>query len=63
MKVVVDVTLFFKKSSILPCKCPSSGFIDKDYWHIVTGDIRIVGNNKLKKCFAKGPKHRENNNI
>ena len=63
MKVVVDVKAFLQENTILPCKYPSSSFIDKDYRHIVTGDIRIVGNNKLKKLFAKCSKYRENNNI
>ena len=49
---------FFKKIPFL-CKCAGSGFIDKDHRHIVTGDLQIVGNNKLRKVFTKGPKHKK----
>ena len=45
------------------CNCAGSDFTDKDHRHVVTGDLRNVGNNKLKKLFTKGSRYRENNNI
>ena len=45
------------------CNCASSGFIDKDNRHIVTEDLRIVGNNKLGKLLTKDPEYRGTNNI
>ena len=45
------------------CNCAGSDFTDKDHMHVVTGDLRNVGNNKLKKLFTKGSRYRENNNI
>ena len=39
-----------------------SSFVDKDHRHIVTEDLRIVGNNKLRKLFTKSPKYIEANN-
>ena len=45
--------------STYPCFCNGSSFVDKDHGHIVTGDLRIVQNNKLRKIFVKGPKYRE----
>ena len=35
-----------------------SPFKDKDHGHIITGDLRIVTNNKLRKIISKGPKYR-----
>ena len=43
----------------LPCNCTTSPFTDPNHRHIVTGDIRIVQNNKLRKLLCKGPKYRE----
>ena len=42
-----------------PCHCNGSSFVDSDHGHVVTGDLRIVDNNKLRKLFVKGPKYRE----
>ena len=33
----------------LPCNWTTSSFTDPNHGHIVTGDIRIVQNNKLRK--------------
>ena len=43
----------------LPCQCTNSPFIDKDHGHILTGNLSIVKNNKLRKILSKGPKFRE----
>ena len=43
----------------LPCNCTTSPFTDASHWHIVSGDICIVQNNKLRKLLCKGPKYRE----
>ena len=47
------------KMSNLPCNCTTSPFTDPKHGHFVTGDIRIVQNNKLRKLLYKGPKYRE----
>ena len=39
--------------------CTTLPFTDPNHGHIVTGDIRIVQNNKLRKLLCKGPKYRE----
>ena len=49
--------------SSLPCDCQGSQYIDKDHGHILTGDLRIIQNNKLRKILCKGPKYRENKHI
>ena len=59
----VDIDTFLADSSILPCSCADSPFIDRHHGHIITGDLRIVQNNKLRKLLAKGPKYREHEGI
>ena len=49
----------FDNVSTYPCSCRDSSFVDIDHGHIVTGDLRIIQNNKLRKLFVKGPKYRE----
>ena len=45
----IDVKDFIQDNTILPCNYAGSGFIDNDHRNIVTGDLRNVGNNKLRK--------------
>ena len=35
----------------LPCNCTTSPLTDRNNEHIVTGDIRILQNNKLRKYY------------
>ena len=55
----LDVDQFLQDSGTLPCNCADSPFVDKHHGHIITGDLRLIKNNKLRKLFAKGPKYRE----
>lgn len=59
----LDVDAFLSDSSILPCSCANSSFKDEHHGHIITGDLRIVENNKLRKLLVKGPKFRESEGI
>ena len=43
----------------LPCQCEHSKYKDPNHGHIITGDLRLVQNNKLRKLISKGPKYRE----
>ena len=43
----------------LPCDCVSSDFSDPHHKHIITGDLRIVQNCKLRKLLTKGPNYHE----
>ena len=45
--------------SMHPCHCNGSPYVNDDHGHIVTGDLRIIKNGKLRKLFIKGPKYRE----
>ena len=33
------------------CNCHSSNSVDKDHGHVITGDLKIIKNNKLRKLF------------
>ena len=47
------------KSDHVSCHCTDSKFIDKHHKHIVTGDLRIIANKKLRNLLLKGPTNRE----
>ena len=53
-------TINSETNSPFPCSCSESNFCDPHHGHIVTGDLRIVENAKLRKLFSKGPNYREN---
>ena len=41
------------------CDCADSPFVDSDHGHIITGDLRLIENNHLRKLLSKGPNYRE----
>ena len=41
------------------CECVQSCFLYKTCGHIITGDLAIVNNKKLRNLFEKGAKYRE----
>ena len=45
------------------CKCSSSAFVYQPLGHVVTGDLSIITNRKLRRLIKKGPNFREQNNI
>ena len=58
LKVHIDDDLSFVEN--LPsCNCADSEFCDPHHKHIVSGDLRIITNTKLRKLFSKGPNYRE----
>ena len=67
IKHVYDDDISFTINSVtnsqFPCSCSESTFCDPHHGHIVTGDLRIVENAKLRKLFSKGPNFRENKTI
>ena len=52
----LDLPAFVKDNTILPCNCKDSPFKDDHHGHIISGDLRIITDNKLRKIFSKGPK-------
>ena len=41
------------------CECHLSEFLDEHHEHVVTGDLRFITNDKLRKLLTKGPNFRE----
>ena len=55
----IDLNEVLHDITSLPCGCTDSPFADPRHQHIVSGDLRIIKNSKLRKLFSKGPKYRE----
>ena len=55
---ILDLALFLTNPDSLLCKCNNSPF-DRHHKHILTGDLRVIRNNVLRKLFIKGIKYRE----
>jgi hypothetical protein len=64
-KDVVDsvITDDWKVDNSHTCDCKDSKFRDPYHKHIVTGDLRLIENNKLRSLLCKGPNYREALNI
>ena len=50
-------------TNIASCSCSSSPFVDQNHGHILTGDLRIIKNEPLRKLIQKGPNFREPHSI
>ena len=59
----ISLTINSESNSLFPCSCSESVYCDPHHGHIVTGDLRIIENAKLRKLFSKGPNYRENKTI
>jgi len=55
----LDLDAFLRDETILPCNCANSPFIDSHHGHIITGDLKVVTDSKLRNLLSKGPSHRE----
>ena len=55
----LDTKDILDSTNNLPCNCTTSPLTDPNHGHIVTVDIRIVQNNKLRKLLCRVPKYRE----
>ena len=56
--IVVDDEVSFGLNTS-PCDCQNSKFCDPHHKHIITGDLRIIENPKLRRLLTKGPSYRE----
>ena len=45
------------------CQCNTSKFCYEPHGHVITGDLMVIENVKLRELVAKGPKYREPNKI
>ena len=50
-------------SNAQTCQCKESKFCYEPQGHVITGDLRVVDNAKLREFVAKGPKYREPNRV
>ena len=41
------------------CQCNESKFCYEPHGHVITGDLRVIENARLRELVAKGPKYRE----
>ena len=58
LNIEIDEDVAFL-SEQLSCECSISPFCDSHHKHIVTGDLRVIAHNKLRKLFSKGLNYRE----
>ena len=49
----------FFGTGIQQCQCRDSIFCDQNHGHIITGNLQIITNAKLRKLLSKGPNFRE----
>ena len=45
------------------CQCKESKFCYEPHGHVITGDLRVIENAKLRELVAKGSKYREPNRV
>ena len=66
-KIEVSVSkmrdLLYYLSNPQHCQCNTSKFCYEPHGHVITGDLMVIGNVKLRELVAKGPKYREPNKI
>ena len=57
----LDLDGFNENKDSIKCHCSQydNKFLNNDRKHILTGNLQIIKNNKLRKIFSKGPKYRE----
>ena len=57
----LDLNEFVNDNASIKCSCKefNSTFINDHFGHIVTGDLNVVDNFKLRNILFKGPKYRE----
>ena len=55
----LDTVNIINNLDSLPCSCQNSKYKDQHHGHIITGDLGIVENNKLRKILTYEPKYRE----
>ena len=64
-RTVKEIEIIQQENKFVPtylptCHCSTSMFQDPVHKHVVTGDLRIITNSKLKKLLSKAPNFRKN---
>ena len=58
----LNIDEFLKDPNSIKCCCCDkydNSFINNHYGHIITGNLNIVNNERLRQLISKGPKYRE----
>ena len=50
-------------TNMMMCECSSSPFVYGPAGHVITGNLRIIGNKHLRRLLIKGPLYREQNYV
>jgi hypothetical protein len=58
-QTLTDISAYDIIKSPPTCDCSTSPFRYGPHNHVITGDLNIVNNSKLKNILSKGPKYRE----
>lgn len=53
----------FYETGINACRWKNSNFVNQYLGHILTGNLRIIENDKLRKLISKGPNYKESKTI
>ena len=53
------LTQDWKIGNDVKCQCDTSAFKDSHHNHVVTGDLRVIEDNRLRKLLCNGPNFRE----
>ena len=62
-KKAVSELSFDTGTSTMSCDCATSPYIYTPVKHIVTGNLNIITNKRVRKLLTKGPAYREQNNV
>ena len=57
----LNIDQFLKDPNSIKCCCNKydNSFINNHYGHIITGNLNIVNNERLRQLVSKGPKYQE----
>lgn len=58
LNIQIDEEVSFLQNQFI-CNCDNSEFCDPHHKHIITGNLNIINNLKLRKLLSKGPNYRE----
>ena len=61
-KVVSDID-FSVGFNMVTCECSSSPYVYGPAGHVITGNLRIIGNKHIRRLLIKGPSYREQNYV
>ena len=50
-------------SNMMTCECSSSPYVYGPAGHVITGNLRIIGNKHIRRLLIKGPSYREQNYV